>query len=110
MPALALTDLANLFGLVKFYTAARGKGVKPVAGADVWIANPESSEDAYRLLLLVRNREGYRQLCELLTKAYVIEGRRDRAGEGQAARRRDVAEFVAPWSQPRVVVPIVRST
>jgi DNA polymerase III subunit alpha len=79
MPALALTDLGNLFGLVKFYTGARGKGVKPIAGADVWITNPEAPEDAYRLLLLVRNRRGYQQLCELLTKAYLVEGRRDRA-------------------------------
>ena len=79
MPAMALTDLANLFGLVKFYTGARGKGVKPIAGADCWIANPEAPEDAYRLLLLVRNRRGYQQLCELLTKAYLVEGRRDRA-------------------------------
>ena len=79
MPALALTDLGNLFGLVKFYSAARGKGVKPIAGADVWIANPDSPEDPSRLLLLVRNREGYRQLCELLTRAYLVEGRRDRA-------------------------------
>ncbi len=79
MPALALTDLGNLFGLVKFYTAARGKGVKPVAGADVWIANPEAPENVCRLLLLARNREGFRQLCELLTRAYLIEGRRDRA-------------------------------
>ncbi len=79
MPALALTDLGNLFGLVKFYSGARGKGVKPLAGADVWIVNAEAPEDARRLLLLVRNREGYRQLCELLTRAYVGEGRRDRA-------------------------------
>src|SRR5574343_1898610 len=79
MPAMALTDLGNLFGLVKFYTGARGKGVKPIAGADVWVANPESPEDPYRLLLLVRNHPGYRQLCELLTRAYVVEGRRDRA-------------------------------
>ena len=79
MPAMALTDLANLFGLVKFYTGSRGKGVKPIAGADCWIANPEAPEDACRLLLLVRNRRGYQQLCELLTKAYLVEGRRDRA-------------------------------
>jgi len=79
MPALALTDLGNLFGLVKFYSGARGKGVKPIAGADVWIANPEAPEDAYRLLLLARNRAGYQQLCELLTRAYLVEGRRDRA-------------------------------
>ncbi len=79
MPAMALTDLGNIFGLVKFYTSARGKGVKPIAGADVWITNPESPEDAYRLLLLARNRAGYQQLCELLSKAYLVEGRRDRA-------------------------------
>ena len=79
MPAMALTDLGNLFGLVKFYSGARGKGVKPIAGADVWIANPESPDDACRLLLLVRNRAGYQQLCELLTRAYLVEGRRDRA-------------------------------
>ena len=79
MPAMAVTDLGNLFGLVKFYTGARGKGVKPIAGADVWIANPDSPDDAYRLLLLARNRVGYQQLCELLSKAYLVEGRRDRA-------------------------------
>ncbi|WP_203468621.1 DNA polymerase III subunit alpha [Dechloromonas sp. TW-R-39-2] len=79
MPAMAVTDLGNLFGLVKFYSGARGKGVKPIAGADVWIANPEAPDDASRLLLLVRNRTGYQQLCELLTRAYLVEGRRDRA-------------------------------
>ncbi len=79
MPALALTDLGNLFGLVKFYTGARGKGVKPLAGADVWIANPLVPDEPSRLLLLVRNRDGYRQLCELLTRAYLVEGRRERA-------------------------------
>ena len=79
MPAMALTDLGNLFGLVKFYTGARGKGVKPIAGADVWVSNPEVPEEASRLLLLVRNNAGYQQLCALLTKAYLVEGRRDRA-------------------------------
>ncbi len=79
MPALAMTDLGNLFGLVKFYMATRNKGVKAITGADVWITNPESPDDAYRLLLLARNRAGYQQLCELLTKAYMVEGRRDRA-------------------------------
>src|SRR6185503_12614493 len=39
MPALALTDAANLFGMVKFYAAARAAGVKPVLGADCWIEN-----------------------------------------------------------------------
>ncbi|WP_026686324.1 DNA polymerase III subunit alpha [Azovibrio restrictus] len=79
MPALALTDLMNLFGLVKFYTGARGKGVKPIAGADCWIANPEEPDRPQRLLLLVKNRQGYLQLSELLTRAYTVDNRRDKA-------------------------------
>jgi len=41
MPAVAITENANLFSLVKFYKAAMGQGIKPVAGADVLIFNPD---------------------------------------------------------------------
>ena len=51
--ALALTDLGNLFGLVKFYKAARSKGIKPILGCDVWISNDQDAEKPTRLLLLV---------------------------------------------------------
>ena len=51
MPALALTDLANLFGLVKFYGAARSAGVKPIIGADCWLQNPGDRDKPLRLLL-----------------------------------------------------------
>jgi AraC-like DNA-binding protein len=44
-PALAITDLSNLFGAVKFYKACRGKGVKPIIGADVWM-EPEPASRA----------------------------------------------------------------
>ena len=67
-PALAITDLANLFGMVKFYKAARGKGVKPIVGCDVWITNRRRPRKALRLLLLVKNTTGYLQLCELLSQ------------------------------------------
>jgi DNA polymerase-3 subunit alpha len=79
MPALAITDLMNLFCLVKFYKGARANGIKPVAGADCWIANNEEPGRPHRLLLLVRNHEGYRQLCELLTRAYVCPSRPEKA-------------------------------
>ena len=70
MPALALTDAGNLFGLVKFYRAAIGLGIKPIAGADVWLT-PEGERDRPgRLLLLCQSPAGYRRLCELLTRAY----------------------------------------
>jgi DNA polymerase-3 subunit alpha len=39
MPAVAVTDHSNLFALVKFYKAAQGEGVKPIAGADVLVYN-----------------------------------------------------------------------
>ncbi|MBL0167185.1 MAG: DNA polymerase III subunit alpha [Propionivibrio sp.] len=79
MPALALTDLANFFGLVKFYTSARSKGVKPVLGSDIFLANEADPERPYRLLLLCRSRQGYRQLCELLSRAYLAPRLRGRA-------------------------------
>ena len=70
MPALALTDLGNVFGLVKFYTAARSRGVKPIAGCDVWISNDADRDKPHRLLLLCQAHVGYLRLCELLTQAY----------------------------------------
>ena len=39
MPAVAVTDLANLFGAVKFFQKAVKAGVKPILGSDVWIEN-----------------------------------------------------------------------
>jgi DNA polymerase-3 subunit alpha len=77
--ALAITDLANLFGMVKFYKAARGKGVKPIAGCDVWITNDDDRDKPSRLLLLAKNRTGYLQLCELLSKAWLTNLYRGRA-------------------------------
>ncbi|CAB3748771.1 DNA polymerase III subunit alpha [Paraburkholderia solisilvae] len=77
--ALALTDLGNAFGLVRFYQEARGKGVKPIAGCDVWITNPADRDKPARLLLLVKDRRGYLNLCELLTKAWLTNQYRGRA-------------------------------
>ena len=70
MPALALTDLSNLFGAVKFYKSARGKGIKPIMGCDVWVENETDRDQPYRMLLLVQNANGYRHLCELLSQAF----------------------------------------
>ena len=79
MPALGLTDLANMFGLVKFYKDARAKGIKPVAGVDVWLSNDADRDKPFRLLLLAQNRGGYLKLCELLTRAYRGNRHRGRA-------------------------------
>ncbi len=70
MPAVAVTEHANLFSLVKFYKAAMGQGIKPVAGADVLIFNPDDPATPYRLTLLVNNHAGYITLTELISLAY----------------------------------------
>jgi DNA polymerase-3 subunit alpha len=82
-PALAITDLSNLFGAVKFYKACRGKGVKPIIGADIFVepeqAIPGSTPAATRLLLLAQNRQGYLNLCELLARGWVQNAQRAQA-------------------------------
>jgi DNA polymerase-3 subunit alpha len=79
MPALAITDLSNLFGMVKFYKAARKTGVKPIIGCDVWITNDAERDKPSRLLLLTRSRVGYLQLSRLLSRAWLGNQHRGRA-------------------------------
>ncbi len=68
MPAVAITDLANLFGLIKFYTAAEKAGIKALCGCDVLVED----EDGIRsqLVLLVKNRQGYLNLTQLISDLY----------------------------------------
>jgi DNA polymerase III subunit alpha len=68
--ACAITDLGNLFGAIKFYTAARKKGVKPIIGCDLWLEPEEGDKHGSRLLVLVQNHQGYLNLCELLARAW----------------------------------------
>jgi DNA polymerase III subunit alpha len=78
-PALAITDLANMFCMVRFYKAARGKGIKPVVGVDAWITNDDNREKPSRLLILAKNHTGYLQLCDLLSKAWLTNQYKGRA-------------------------------
>ena len=66
IPALAITDLANLFASVKFYRAALNAGIKPIIGSDVWLENPDDHNKPFRLVLLCQNQLGYRNLNKLL--------------------------------------------
>jgi DNA polymerase-3 subunit alpha len=79
MPALALTDAGNLFGMVKFYGAARAAGVKPIIGADCWLQNEADRDKPSRLLLLCASRAGYLRLCDLLSRAWLRNQHRGRA-------------------------------
>ncbi len=82
-PALAISDLNNLFGAVKFYSACRSAGIKPLIGVDV-LMEPQpdvsgSDRQASRLLLLVQNHQGYLNLCELLARGWVGNAQRQQA-------------------------------
>ena len=77
--ALAITDLCNLFGAVKFYQAARSAGVKPIIGADVWLEPLGAERQTSRLLLLVQNQQGYLNLSELLSRAWLTNVQRAQA-------------------------------
>ncbi|WP_417276702.1 DNA polymerase III subunit alpha [Castellaniella sp.] len=78
-PALALTDLCNLFGWIKFYKAARKAGIKPIAGADVWLGNPDDPDKPFRLVLLATSHAAYLDLCGLLSRAWTENSQRGRA-------------------------------
>ncbi len=77
-PAVALTDLSNLYGMVKFYRACLAKGVKPIIGCDVWVSNPGSGKSVDRATLLCTDNTGYRNFCKLLTDAYLRGSVNDR--------------------------------
>ena len=71
MPALALTDLANVFGLVKFYRRRAAPGIKPIVGCDVWITHDAERDQPYRAAAAGRSRApAICKLCDWLTRAY----------------------------------------
>ncbi|MEN9625233.1 MAG: polymerase subunit alpha, partial [Pseudomonadota bacterium] len=70
-PALAITDLNNLFGGVKFYKEGRGKGVKPILGAEINLEGLGGDLGAIsRVVVLVQSHQGYLNICELLARAW----------------------------------------
>ena len=79
MPALALTDAGNVFGMIKYYSAARSAGVKPIIGVDCWLQNESDRDKPFRVLLLCISRAGFLRLSELLTRAWLKNQHRARA-------------------------------
>ncbi|GLX80945.1 DNA polymerase III subunit alpha [Thalassotalea eurytherma] len=78
MPAIALTDQTNLCGLVKFYHATHGAGIKPIIGTDFWVQSEELGDELFRLVVITTDNKGYKNLTELISKAYLrghIQGR-----------------------------------
>jgi len=70
MPAVALTDFNNFFGLIKFYKASQAAGVKPILGADVLVLDEDGEGSPTQLVLLIADQAGYKNLTNLISKAY----------------------------------------
>ena len=70
MSAIALTDVTNFFGLIKFYKAAHLAGLKPICGADLRLRSSTEDLKSFDITFLVMNLIGYRNLTELISRAY----------------------------------------
>ena len=79
MPAVALTDQANMYALVKFYKGALGEGLKPILGADLWLENPDDRHAPFRVAALCMNPDGYLNLRELISRGYAENQHFDKA-------------------------------
>lgn len=98
MPALGLTDHGNVFGAVSFFRKANERGIKPILGCELYVAplsrfekKVEKKEPKhFHLIFLVKDEKGYRNICQLITKAYL---------EGFYYRPRIDKELLAQHSQ-----------
>ena len=70
MAAVALTDLSNLFAMVKHYKIATANGIKPIFGADVWVHHGDRQETLSRLVLLCMDDSGYLKLKQLISRSF----------------------------------------
>jgi DNA polymerase-3 subunit alpha len=76
MPAVAITDHGNLFGVIDFYKTANRAGIKPIIGIEAYIINGElgseqSKQDVrFHLVLLAKNLQGYKNLMKLSSISY----------------------------------------
>ena len=80
-PAVAMTDHGNMFGAIEFYREALSHGIKPIIGCEIYVAPTSRFEKKgvdkgpkeynNHLILLAMNREGYRNLCKLVSLGYM---------------------------------------
>lgn len=71
MPAVALTDQMNLCGLVKFYSSAYSKGIKPIIGCEINVLSQFFEDEIVQVTLLAINKTGYKNITNLISKAYL---------------------------------------
>ncbi len=96
MPAVAIADDSNLFGLVKFYQSALAAGIKPVFGCDLQLRLDDDEELPFTITALAQNSAGYANLRVLISKAW-LEGQY----QGRAYIRR---EWLQQWGDDLIIL------
>ena len=71
MKAVALTDHDGLYGAIEFYKKATNAGIKPIIGSEIRIRTHPEKKTNYHLLLLIKDIEGYTNLCQMITHAHL---------------------------------------
>ncbi|WP_395345513.1 DNA polymerase III subunit alpha [Ningiella sp. W23] len=71
MPAIAISDQMNLCGLIKFYSSAFAKGVKPIIACDINVQSDFIDGEIVQMTLLAANLHGYKNITNLISKAYL---------------------------------------
>lgn len=77
MDSIAITDHGQMYGVIEFYKAAKARNIKPIIGCEVYISEDDHLKKApsnrryYHLILLAKNKEGYRNLLKIVSEAYV---------------------------------------
>lgn len=70
MPAVAVTDATNFYGLIKAYKAAQRAGLKLIVGVDLWVEDADDRDRPKPLSLLAMNEQGYQNLTLLISRAW----------------------------------------
>src|SRR5690625_7726152 len=86
MPACALTDHSNFYGLIKFYKAAQKAGVKPIAGSDFWLLNDDPEGKPSLITLLAMNDNGYKNIIALISRGWRERSEERRVGKKSRVR------------------------
>ncbi len=76
--AIAITDHGVMYGCIDFYKAAKAAGIKPIIGCEVYLTRRSVADrthgidnDPYHLVLLCKDRQGYENLCKLVSQAFI---------------------------------------
>ena len=86
MPAVAMTDVSNMYAAVKFYRACKEASVKPLLGTEITVCGDADDRAKGQMILLCRNNNGLQRLGRLLTETYI----RPRSSHGITVTRNEL--------------------